>query len=119
MKGRFLLFCLPMVFALTTLAGQFSIFSSNQNSGVSARGGSSGNAMHVSASASQQEKKGYPRYCCTEAGVLGPYNNDSVPEGGDCYGTKNGRRYEGKACYSKDDSKGGSGSQEKKGYPKY
>jgi len=44
-------------------------------------------------------KQGYPKYCCTDAGKLGPYDNDSVPEGGACYGTKNGQRYEGTACY--------------------
>jgi len=71
---------------------------------------------------SAQQHRGYPRYCKTDAGVLGPYNNDSVPEGGACFGTKNGKRYEGVAVYSKDDdsegSKGG-GSDNKKGYPRY
>jgi hypothetical protein len=45
----------------------------------------------------------FPQYCCTDVGRLGPYKNDSVPEGGKCYGTKNGRRYEGTACYDDDD----------------
>jgi hypothetical protein len=76
---------------------------------------------YASADESSQEKKEYPKYCCTEAGVLGPYNNDSVPEGGDCYGTKDGQRYEGKACYGKDneESKDSEDSKEKKDYPKY
>jgi hypothetical protein len=59
-----------------------------------------------------QGQKAYPKYCCTAEGVLGPYNNDSVPEGGACYGTKDGRRVEGKACY-------GEKKEDKKGYPKY
>jgi hypothetical protein len=47
--------------------------------------------------------RGYPKYCCTSVGRLGPYDNDSVPEGGACYGTKDDRRYEGTACYGDDD----------------
>lgn len=62
-----------------------------------------------------QSNRGYPRYCCTDAGVLGPYPNDTVPEGGACFGTKGGRRYEGTACHGEaDDEKSG-----EKRYPKY
>ena len=49
-----------------------------------------------------QSSKGWPKYCDTEVGLLGPYDNNSVPEGGACYGTKNGKRYEGKASYGPD-----------------
>jgi hypothetical protein len=39
-----------------------------------------------------------PRYCKTDAGVLGPYPNDgSVKVGDACYGTKGGQRFEGVA----------------------
>jgi len=71
---------------------------------------------------------GVPRYCRTDAGVLGPYPNDgSVKVGDACYGTKNGQRYEGVAVMSKsggggdDDSGGGSkGSSTSKGdVPRY
>lgn len=65
--------------------------------------------------ARSQGQKGYPKYCCTDAGVLGPYNNDSVPEGGACFGTKDGKRHEGIACYGKEKKE----DQENKGYPKY
>ena len=50
-------------------------------------------------SESQDRQRGLPQYCCTPAGKLGPYRNDSVPEGEACYGTANGMRYEGIACY--------------------
>jgi hypothetical protein len=43
-----------------------------------------------------------PHYCKTDAGVLGPYPNDgSVRVGDPCYGTRNGRRYEGVAVMSR------------------
>ena len=46
--------------------------------------------------------QGIPRYCKTDAGVLGPYPNDgSVKVGDPCYGTKDGKRYEGVAVMSK------------------
>ena len=46
------------------------------------------------------QQKEYPKYCCTDAGVLGPYDNNSVPEGGACYGTDSkGQRHEGTACF--------------------
>src|SRR5215469_892568 len=51
----------------------------------------------------QSNQKGYPKYCKTEVGVLGPYNNTSVPEGGACFGTKNGKRYDGTAVYGPND----------------
>lgn len=66
--------------------------------------------------------RGYPKYCCTSVGRLGPYDNDSVPEGGACYGTKNGRRYEGTACYGNDDKESKKKSKKKKHddeYPQY
>ena len=45
---------------------------------------------------------GVPRYCKTDAGVLGSYPNDgSVKVGDSCFGTKGGRRYEGVAVMSK------------------
>ena len=48
---------------------------------------------------------GVPHYCKTDAGVLGPYPNDgSVKVGDACYGTKNGRRYDGVAVMSKADN---------------
>ena len=44
-------------------------------------------------------KQQYPKYCCTNAGKLGPYENNSVKEGEPCYGTDSkGQRHEGKAC---------------------
>ena len=44
---------------------------------------------------------GVPRYCQTDAGVLGPYPNDgSVKVGDSCFGTKNGQRYDGVAVMS-------------------
>jgi hypothetical protein len=50
-------------------------------------------------------KGGVPRYCKTDAGVLGPYPNDgSVKVGDACYGTKNGKRYEGVAVMSRTDN---------------
>ncbi len=64
------------------------------------------------------QAKEYPHYCCTKAGVLGPYPNDSIPEGGACYGTDSrGRRHEGKACYgaSAEDDESEEGSE----YPHY
>ena len=71
--------------------------------------------------------KGYPKYCCTDAGALGPYDNDSVPEGGGCFGTDSrGKRHEGRACYGQEgngqEEDGGSnakGHKGSKGYPKY
>jgi hypothetical protein len=42
----------------------------------------------------------FPRYCCTSAGKLGPYPNNSIREGESCYGTApNGRIYYGTACF--------------------
>ncbi len=74
----------------------------------------------------------YPKYCCTDAGALGPYDNDSVPEGGACFGTDSqGKRHEGRACYGQEgkgqedggsDTKGHKGNKGKKGnkgFPKY
>jgi hypothetical protein len=50
-------------------------------------------------------QSGVPRYCKTDAGVLGPYPNDgSVKVGDACFGTKAGQRYEGVAVMSKDGS---------------
>jgi hypothetical protein len=50
------------------------------------------------------QSDGVPHYCKTGAGVLGPYPNDgSVRVGDPCYGTKNGRRYNGTAVMSRDD----------------
>lgn len=41
---------------------------------------------------------GLPRYCRTEAGVLGPYENPgNIRVGDPCFGTKDGRRYDGTA----------------------
>jgi hypothetical protein len=68
-----------------------------------------------------------PHYCKTEAGVLGPYPNDgSVKVGDACYGTKNGKRYEGAAVMGKStdsgDSDNGGGSKgggSDKGVPHY
>jgi len=52
-----------------------------------------------------------PHYCDTEVGVLGPYPNDgSVHVGDACFGTKNGKRYEGTAVMGRDDSSTGSDS---------
>ena len=43
-----------------------------------------------------------PHYCQADVGVLGPYPNDgSVKVGDSCFGTKNGRRYDGVAVMSK------------------
>jgi hypothetical protein len=54
----------------------------------------------------QKYKSKYPSYCCTSAGKLGPYKNDSVEEGGACYGTDSrGQRQEGTACFGKADEK--------------
>jgi hypothetical protein len=73
-------------------------------------------------------QSGVPHYCKTDAGVLGPYPNDgSVKVGDACYGTKNGRRYEGVAVMSKndggddEDSGGGSkrGNTSNTGVPHY
>jgi hypothetical protein len=47
-------------------------------------------------------RQSWPRYCCTAAGRLGPYDNGSVPEGGPCYGTQAGQRFNGSACYGED-----------------
>ena len=44
---------------------------------------------------------GFPQYCKTGAGVLGPYQNNSVKVGEPCCGTKNGKRYDGVAVMSK------------------
>jgi len=42
----------------------------------------------------------YPKYCCTQAGRLGPYPNDSVEEGESCFGTTPyGQRLRGRACF--------------------
>ena len=46
---------------------------------------------------------GFPQYCKTNVGVLGPYQNDSVKVGEPCYGTKDGQRYDGVAVMSKND----------------
>ena len=47
-------------------------------------------------------KDGLPHYCKTEVGVLGPYPNPgNVHVGDPCFGTKNGRRYEGEAVMGK------------------
>ena len=49
----------------------------------------------------RESSSGRPRYCDTEVGVLGPYRNDgSVRVGDPCYGTRDGRRYEGVAVMS-------------------
>ena len=49
-----------------------------------------------------QSKDELPHHCRTEVGVLGPYPNDgSVHVGDPCFGTKNGRRYEGTAVVRK------------------
>ena len=63
------------------------------------------------------QKVNVPRYCKTDAGVLGPYPNDgSVGVGDPCYGTKNGQRYEGVAVMSKGGSEDdGAAGGEKKG----
>jgi hypothetical protein len=37
-------------------------------------------------------RKSWPRYCCAAGGRSGPYDNESVPEGGRCYGTQAGQR---------------------------
>jgi hypothetical protein len=67
---------------------------------------------------------GVPRYCKTDAGVLGPYPNDgSVKVGDSCFGTKDGQRYEGVAVMSKSGDSGGVGSDQggsgKGGVPHY
>ncbi len=46
-------------------------------------------------------KGGFPQYCKTNAGVLGPYQNNSVKVGEPCYGTKDGQRYDGVAVMRK------------------
>ncbi len=47
----------------------------------------------------------WPRYCCTDAGALGPYDNTSVPEGGACFGTDaHGSRWTGFACFGPESS---------------
>lgn len=52
--------------------------------------------------------QGLPQYCCTQAGVLGPYNNTSVPLGGQCYGTDSrGQRQNGTACFGPQGAGGG------------
>jgi hypothetical protein len=69
-----------------------------------------------------EKKGGVPRYCKTDAGVLGPYPNDgSVGVGDPCFGTKNGKRYEGVAVMSNGDSEddGGDGGEKKGGVPQY
>jgi hypothetical protein len=63
---------------------------------------------------------GLPRYCKTDAGVLGPYRNPgNVAVGDPCFGTKNGTRYEGVAVMSPSDGGGGSsdngGGESRKG----
>src|ERR1043166_3458900 len=47
-------------------------------------------------------RKSWPRYCCTAVGRLGPYDNQSVPEGGQCYGTQAGQRFTGSTGYGGD-----------------
>lgn len=48
---------------------------------------------------------GLPRYCKTDAGVLGPYPNPGNVHVGDaCFGTKNGQRYDGVAVMSKSEN---------------
>ena len=49
---------------------------------------------------------GVPRYCKTDAGVLGPYPNDgSVKVGDPCFGTDaSGQRHDGTAVMSKNQS---------------
>lgn len=43
---------------------------------------------------------GLPRYCCTPAGRLGPYDNPGIPEGGSCFGTTTqGQQMMGQACH--------------------
>jgi hypothetical protein len=53
---------------------------------------------------------GFPHYCKTDVGILGPYPNPDgqVKVGDSCFGTQNGQRYDGVAVMSKDDN--GSGS---------
>jgi hypothetical protein len=69
----------------------------------------------------QKYKSKYPSYCCTPAGKLGPYtNNTSVEEGGACFGTDSkGQRHDGTACYGEADEKAGGESNEKSAYPQY
>jgi hypothetical protein len=51
------------------------------------------------------DNSGYPKYCKTSAGVLGPYPNNSVPHCGACYGTAaDGKKYNGVAVMSKTDT---------------
>jgi hypothetical protein len=87
---------------------------------VMSRGASDDNAGGGGAS---EKKGGVPRYCKTDAGVLGPYPNDgSVGVGDPCYGTKNGKRYEGVAVVTRggsDDDAGGGASEKKGGVPRY
>jgi hypothetical protein len=68
--------------------------------------------------------QGLPQYCCTSAGVLGPYNNTSVPLGGACYGTDSqGQRQNGTACFGPGGSGGGGSNSVAPGagasYPQY
>ena len=45
-----------------------------------------------------------PQYCCTASGALGPYFNNSVPEGGACFGTSaSGAIENGTACFNGDE----------------
>lgn len=65
------------------------------------RSGSSESDDQGNGSSRRKDDK-VPRYCSTEVGVLGPYPNDgSVRVGDPCYGTKNGKRYEGTAVMGK------------------
>jgi hypothetical protein len=72
-------------------------------------------------SSPQKYKSKYPSYCCTPAGKLGPYrNNTSVEEGGACYGTDSkGQRQEGTACYGEADERAQGESKGKSAYPQY
>jgi hypothetical protein len=59
-------------------------------------------AVYTMSLALHAQDRNVPHYCKTDAGVLGPYPNDgSVGVGDPCFGTKNGRRYEGVAVMKK------------------
>jgi hypothetical protein len=66
-------------------------------------------------------KGGFPQYCKTDAGVLGPFQNNSVKVGEPCFGTKDGQRYDGVAVMSKsgEDSGDATDGGGKGGFPQY